>query len=218
MDVNLNQQPIGNIQSKAGRNIVYSLIGIAIIVILGEAVWAFKTLQKNSMVQQIVKDQSVTNVQPNQPGNILNGSIILNSPKKVLSVGEKLTVTVHISSADKSTDGTDLVLSYDPKILTVETIGTEKKVMAVSDIYPEYPGNGMGEKEGLIKVSGISSEKNGTAVNGVLGSIIFSAKTKGKTNINVEFSPGATSESNIVETHTGHDLLGKVENLEVEVK
>lgn len=216
MEENSAQQPVTGTQSNASRNIVYSLIGIALIVIVAELVWAYKVVQKSSDIFSYVSLPSTK--QTSQSESVADGSISLKAPKQVLKSGEKLTVTAYISSNDRKTDGTDVVINYDPKILSVEIIGPEKKVMAVSDIYSEYPSNNVGDNDGTLKVSGISNIPDGTAVNGVLGSVIFSAKGKGKTAIVVQYSPGETIESNMVETKTGRDLLGKVENLEVEVK
>lgn len=216
MEENSAQQPAIGTQSNASRNIVYSLIGIAIIVIVAELVWAYGVVQKSSGILSYIPLPPTK--QTAQSESVVDGSISLRAPKQVLKLGDKLTVTAYISSNNHKTDGTDVVISYDPKILRVETIGPEKKVMAVSDIYSEYPSNNIDGNDGTLKISGISNILEGNAVNGVLGSIIFSAKGKGKTAVVVQYSPGETTESNMVETTTGKDLLGKVENLEVEVK
>lgn len=199
---------------------VYILYALALLIIIGELVWAYTSLYKKSIIpEQLYKNVNTTaEVDLESQESSLSGSIKVKSPRASLKVGEKMTVTVYVDSGGKSTDGTDLIINYDPKLLSIDTIGPDKKAMAISDIYNEYPSNSIDDKKGIIAVSGIANDSNGMVVNGILGSIIFTAKSAGKSTISVEFTPNIVSESNIIETKTGKDLLGQVQNLEVEIK
>lgn len=212
---NLNQN-IPQPQSSQGRKkLFYVILGIGGLVIIGELIWAYMNFVNQSTP---ATTQNIQNTQ-SAPAEAPIGTISLTAPKTTLSVGEKLTVTINASSSGRLTDGTDLIITYDPNILSVETVGEEKRPIVISDVYSEYPSNSIDPtKPGVIAASGISSEQNGTVIDGVFGSMIFTAKAPGKTTVGIQFDPNLTSESNIIETNTGKDILNKVQNLEVEVR
>lgn len=171
------------------------IIGIAVAA---EIVWASQSLKGNI--------GRVASVAPPQVA-----SITLSVPKTTFQVGEKIPVSININSV-KATDGTDVILNYNPGLVAVSapvTAGT---------IYNDYPLNTFDNTAGKISISGISSEPAGKVARGVLGTAVFEAKASGKAIISVDFTQGSTVDSNIIETKTAKDLLGKVGNVEVEIK
>lgn len=212
---NINQNVPQPASSSGKKKVFFILLGIGVLVLIGELIWAYMNFTNQSAPST---NQNVQN-QPTINTTLSNGIISLTAPKTTLKVGEKLTVTINASSSGALTDGTDLIITYDPKILSIETVGEDKKPIVVSDIYTEYPSNSLDPNNpGVITASGISSEQNGIPINGVFGSMIFTAKAPGKTTIGVQFDPTLTSESNIIETKSGMDILNSVQNLEVVVQ
>lgn len=179
---------------------IFIIIGIVVAV---EIIWAVKSLNKNIPLPVVADPPKVASIQ--------NASIILTVPKTTYKVGEKIPVSINIDST-KATDGTDVILTYNPSLLKVTV------PVAVGTIYDDYPLNSVDEKTGKVSISGISSTPDGKIVQGVFGTATFIAKALGKTIISVDFTKGSTTDSNVTETKSAKDLLGKVGNVEVEIK
>lgn len=175
------------------------LLGVVIVV---EVLWAGWVLyQTNRQISQTVLPPA-TKAQPTQ--------IELVTDKTSVKVGEKFTVTINMLS-DKLTDGADLIINYDPQLMLAEPV-------IVGTLYNEYPKNTIDVKEGKITVSGISTERAGIKPNGLFGSIVFTAKAPGSSAISLDFTPGSTVDTNVIEQGTGKDILEKVNNVEVKIQ
>ncbi len=210
-----NQSP--NINEGRNKKVIIAVLIVASLVIVGELIWAAINIGKGGIIKSAYN--TISNTPADSPGEKQKvGSVSLSAPKNTLKVGEKITVSVNIDSNNISTDGTDLVILYDPKILTVETVGAQQRPLVVNNIYSEYPSNSVDLKAGLISVSGITSNKTGIPAKGIFGSMIFKAIAAGKSAVSIKYEPDSTTDSSIIETKTGRDILGKVENLELEVK
>lgn len=169
------------------------------VVILVEVLWAGWVLyQTNRQISQTVLP-TVTKPKLTQ--------IALQTDKTSVKVGEKFTVSINILS-DKSTDGTDLIINYDPKLLLAEPV-------ILGTLYNEYPINTIDVKVGKVTISGISTETDRINPNGLFGSIVFTAKAPGSSGISLEFTPGSTVDTNVIEQGTGKDVLESVKNVNI---
>lgn len=144
----------------------------------------------------------------------VGAKITLESSKQTVSVGEILPVIVKIDTAKRSTDGVDLIIRFDQKVLELK----EPDIL-VGIIYPDYPLKKVDLNSGTLSISAISALLGkGFSGEGIFATINFRAKALGTSAVTIEFIQGQTSESNIVESGTGQDLLQEVKNLEVAVK
>ncbi len=172
-------------------------------VILVEIIFAVRTLTKP--------------LPPTPPPSKVTSSskatISLAADKKIYQVGETIPVNVQIDTSGKKTDGTDLLLHFDPKALDASPAAIIK-----GTIYGEYPVTTVDTKNGIISISGISSLSKEYSGTGLFATINFTAKTKGQTSILVDFTPNLTTDSNIVETGTGKDILEQVANLSLTIQ
>ncbi len=188
------------------RKNIFIILGLVILV---EVLWALGTL-----IRPTPTPQTPTTTAP--AVKLKPTTVNLQAAKTSLKVGEKITVSMNISS-DKKTDGTDLVITYDPKLLSVETVGTTKQPVIAGVIYSDYPLNSLNQATGRISVSGITDTPGGVLADGLFGSVVFVGKTAGSAQISLEFSPGSTADSNVTESGSGKDVLEKVESLEVSI-
>lgn len=187
-----------------------NLMVLVVVILAAEVVWAVWTLAKP--VKQVVPVRNVTSTssveKPSSPT-----TAFLQASKTSVAVGEKVTVKLILSSAQQ-TDGTDLIVLYDPKLLAIDP-AAKKTPVAVGTIYGEYPINSVDEKVGRIAVSGITSLPGGVIPNGLFGTINFVAKASGNTTVSLDFVSGSTSDSNVVETKSAKDILDEVKNVEL---
>lgn len=187
---------------------VYLFVIIGVIVIL-QVVWAYRTLTaSNPSINQVPKNTQ------SSPQKVLN-VISLATPRSEYKIGEKIPVAINIIS-DKSTAGTDLIIKYDPNLLTVVT-NSNNTPMIAGTIYDDYPVNKVDAKLGLITVSGITNNVNGIVSRGVFGIVIFQAKAAGVARVFFDFTKGATNDTNIIENQTAKDILEEVSSLDLKI-
>jgi hypothetical protein len=142
------------------------------------------------------------------PPGIMSLKISDNSPTKY-EVGQPIKVDIKIDSADKLIIGVDCIIKFDENKMEINSlIGTNE--------FSIYPISSI--KDGSIKISGLMQPGSTKSVNGVaLGSFILTPKQKGELALNIDFKPFSTTESNIVEGISGSDVLGKVEDLIINI-
>lgn len=198
-DQNLNTGSQNNWRGLINRKNILIILGV---IIFAEILWAgwilFKT---NAQVGQTIIPPVETKPLPTE--------IELQTDKTSVKAGEKFRVLVLISS-ERSTDGADLIISYDPKLLSASPF-------VLGTLYNEYPVNKVDEKAGKITVSGISTGTEGVKPEGAFGSVVFSAKASGVATISLDFAPGSTADTNVTEKGTGEDILEAVKNINITI-
>lgn len=159
-------------------------------------------------------------IQPALPPHPLNpqisnvGKIELTASKGEFQVGETVSVSVLVSTGGRITEGTDLVLHFDPNVFEATPEGILK-----GQIYPDYPSLQLDGKQGIVWISGVAAiNKVGYSGTGIFATINFKAKRPGQTKISIEFQKGSTKDSNIIEAQVAEDILEEVSNLELEIK
>lgn len=183
-----------NIKKYLTRKNIFIVLG-AIIAL--EIIWAGLTLFKPTPPVEPPADLSQTS------------TISLQSSQTNFKVGEKITVDISLSSG-KKVDGADILINYDPKILTA-------RPLTPGSIFSDFPTNKVDEAKGSIIVSGITDKSSGVLANGLFGSVQFTAKAAGTARISLEFTPGSTADSNLTESGTGKDILEEVSDLELTI-
>ena len=146
---------------------------------------------------------------------ITDGSIALTAVKNEYTVGETVPVTVRIDTGGHGTQGSDVLIKYDPRIL--EANGTS--VMVKGEVYKDYPVLIADPKTLMITISGISSlEGDKFKGNGIFATVNFKAKAMGSTALTVQFTKDSSTDSNMVDAESGNDSVGSVSNLDITVK
>ena len=156
------------------------------------------------------KPKRLNNVAP-----VSDGIISLRTPKVTYNVGDKIPLSAMVFTSGHSISGVDLIIKYDSNLLTASGSGvTTSKTM-----FEEYPLKQVNASTGLIQISGIiSSKSKGFDGGGIFATINLTAKKQGSTKFSIEFKPGQTNDSNIVDNLTGQDILGKVYDRTIVVK
>ena len=206
-----NQNPDQNLAAPSKWGSLINKKNILILlgaVVVAELLWAGWTIsQTNKQINQT----------PPAVSTPISSQIGLSSDKTAVKEGEQFTVSANILS-DQATDGVDLIINYDPKLISVVQVGETNAPVILGSLYNDYPINTLDSKAGKITVSGISTQTDGIKPNGLFGSIIFKAESSGQALISLDFEAGSTVDTNIIEKGTGEDNLEKVNSLEINIQ
>lgn len=196
-----NQPPKRNLLANIFRPRTIFFLLIAIVAV--EVILGFKTLLTPITGGKIIK-----------PNPLSPGQAILLTKESKYSLGEKVPVTVKVSTGGHTTSGTDLVLRYNPKFLEA-TPGSFLK----GRIYADYPTVTVDSAHGIMRISGVTSpNKPGFNGSGDFGIVNFTAKAKGVVEVVVDYQKDSTSDSNMLQSGTSKDILGKVTNVKITVR
>jgi hypothetical protein len=145
---------------------------------------------------------------------LYGAKISLIPSKESFKIGDYVPVAIRVSTGGRATVGTDLVLQYDPKYLEAPAQANFLR----GQIYKDYPVISIDNKTGQVRVSGVDSPgESGFSGIGILGEMIFTAKKEGKTTLQIQFKPGGTNLTNVIENTTAKNLLDQVYNLDVNI-
>lgn len=121
------------------------------------------------------------------------------------SAGQAYPVGIVVDSVGKSIDGVDVVISYDPT--KVQIVGGK---VNPSNVLPEVPLNTVDSTKGKIRFSALTFDPK--PLTGIVGTFSFKPLTKGEVNFTIDFTSGATTDSNIAEHGSAVDVLSGVTN------
>ncbi len=191
-------------QKGYGKWVIRVILLVLVVVIGLEIFNAAKLLNKSKSATPVF-----ARLQP-----LSGGHLTLLADKKEYQVGETITVSVRMFTGGHPTDGTDLVLKYDPKLLEITSA-----FFAKGNTYNDYPFSSFDPTKGEIQISGITSlSQNGFNGAGVFGTLTMKAKSAGIANLTIDFTPDRTTDSNMVESTSAKDILSQVDNLSLTIK
>jgi hypothetical protein len=200
--------PVSSHSSNGFKNRLRSLrwpqivIILAGVIIVGEIIFGIKTFTSPPPTS------SVGQVHP-----LTEANISLVSPDIFYKVGNTFPVSIRVGTGGHTINGVDVVLKYDPKV-----IQANDKTFAPKNVFALFPAVEVDNNAGIVRISGIADvNQPGFNSVGTLGKIDFTAKALGKTSIQIESQPGVTTESNVIESGTSADILGKTSGLEITV-
>lgn len=196
--------PEGNLPQDK-RKLNPRFVVVIILVVVGLVV--FSLMRSPSLSS---KTQTARTNQPMKQSS--KPRIILVADKKEYKVGDGVILLIGLGTGGKKTAGADVILDFNNKMLEAS-----QSTLFPGNLYPEYPLLSVDQKAGKIRVSGNSSQGEGFFGEGVLATAILKATKAGKAKVTVDFTPGSTTDSNIV-GDSEKDLLEEVGNLEVEIK
>ncbi len=176
------------------------------LVVLAEVIWGVSILLKPVPKPELAPKQIVP-----------MASLAVSSAMKEPRVGDLVKVDVVLNTGTRLTDGTDVILLYDPSALTVQPASGSAVPVSPGTLYKEYPVNTV-DQNGKISLSGIDSQGNGVSGKGVLGTVVFKALKSGSTTVKIDYQNGSTSHSNVVETKTSRNILISVSDLTLNIK
>ena len=148
------------------------------------------------------------------PASAMAATLTFNPATGVLNKGCEVSIKIDLDTQGVQTDGTDVIVTYNPAQLTTSTSGITN-----GTIYPEYPGNSVDNATGKISISGISSVSSPYTGSGTFATVKFTVAStlaaNAAINLNFDFDPNnktKTTDTNVVERGTIADVLSSVSN------
>ncbi len=138
-------------------------------------------------------------------------TLTLSPSSGTFNRGCNVSIKIDLDTTGTNTDGTDVILSYDPGKFTVLASS-----IVNGTIYADYPGNSVDSAGGKISISGISSVAspfNGKGNFATLNIKVADNAPAGTAAIKFDFDPNdktKTTDSNVVERGTIADVLSSV--------
>lgn len=143
----------------------------------------------------------VTSVALMFPMPAFAAELTLEAEKTSVAVGETLNVNVNLSGKEL-TVGTDLVLTYDPKI--VQITGVES-----NQLYPVYnpaASSRVNASTGTVKLSGSANFGKPVSADGTFAMLKIKTLAPGSATMSISYKKGSTTLSGVLGKN-GQELL-----------
>lgn len=141
-------------------------------------------------------------------------SISLSPAQTNLTVGQTGAVSINYFTGNKTIQGIDVVIKYNPDILEFSPAGFFRP----GTVFSQYPIS-QASGDGTIRISAVATVAEvGFSGSGVLGTLQFTAKKTGQTKLDIVFQPDQTTDSNLVDLQTSQEILQLVQGSTITIK
>jgi len=134
-------------------------------------------------------------------GEVFAQTLSFEPTQKGVAKSGQFTVKININTSGQQTSGADAVITYDPAVLTVESVSS-------GGFYSNFGSNpveGASNKYGINAFETDStSTKTGT---GTIAQIVFTGKEDGTSSVTFDCTAGSTTDSNIIKAGTADDII-----------
>ncbi len=207
-----NQPPpptVGSSNFLANPKLRIILLVVVIVFIGGFLMFKSFTTSNSKTLKTLQGNQ----LQPMSVGPLGTAKLALIADKREFKVGENVSLIIRLFTGGYLSDGVDVVLKYDPKVLDA----TSSAILSNSS-FQNFPTKSVDTQNGIVRISAISSA-TGDGFNGLVNfaTINFKAKSAGSSNLTIDFKPGSTSESNVIKQIDATDILADVSNATIKV-
>lgn len=146
-----------------------------------------------------------------------NAALQVGSSKIVTQVGQTVSVPVTVELGSERAVGLDLIVNYDPTILTLIDANSTKEGVQIKTSSPFglEVVNAANPAIGQINYSSVISAGNAPVTGTqVVATLEFKAELAGQTNILPKFKLGSTTDTNIANAN-GRDLLSRASGIAI---
>lgn len=213
METNLPEtQPITQSRFNRGKKII--LIVLAIFLVL-ESLWAISFIKGTAKTTPTSKTTT-----PEKPKQKI-ASITLDPASTETKIGQQFIVKVNVDTNNRTVNGVDAVIDYDPEFLEVvdqddQTPGVQAKA---GDLFDKLLVNDVNPVDGMINLTAsiISPDAKPVSGKGTLASITFVPKQEGATRLVTVFDYTKTNTSNVMEAKTSKNILTNVSDATIKI-
>lgn len=190
------------------------LVCLAIVIVI-ESLWAVSYIKSTNMIKLPLITQLI------QIPKEKIASLSLEPVSLQTQVGSQFEVSVNVDMKDRTVNGIDAVIKYNPQMLEVvdsdnETAGTQAQT---GTIFKTLLVNQADPIDGKIVLTGsrISTSQEPIKGTGTFAKISFIAKQAGNTNLEILFDSKKTNLSNVTESKTSKNILTDIENAQITI-
>lgn len=169
---------------------------VIIEIVLG---WNFLAKRRSSLPVQVEVMPVV---------KLLVPKMFFSFSSSTLKVNKESEIKIMIETGGKLITGADVVIKYDPDLLTIKKIVPGK-------LFPYYPILKIKKDKGQVEITGtiVSPEQQSFDGVGELASLSVVPLKEGEISLSFDFTSGKTNDSNLAEKGTGKDVLKEVETV-----
>lgn len=185
------------------------------IVILIESFWAFSYIKSANMI----KLPLITQLMEKPKEKIASMSL---TPSNIQAkVGENFEISVDVDMLNRTVNGIDAVIKYDPQMLEVVDADNDASGTQVSTgtIFNTLLINSVDPLEGKIFVTGSRISTTDEPVNGVgtIAKISLVSLQAGNTTLEILYDPQKSNLSNVTESKTSKNILTHINNVQITI-
>lgn len=190
--------------------IILAVLVAGIIVVRSRTRMASDELNSTDATQFTESESSEINAAIE---TVAKNVVYLAAEKESYQKDEDIIVNVSFAAPGKKIFGTDLVMLFDPELITTNVESIEK-----GTFFANFPRITVDEENGIVKISGYQGNETelGADRNDIVN-IKFKAVKSGRGKIELTFIKGETNATTLVEEATSQNILEKIENFNFEI-
>ncbi|MBI4040040.1 hypothetical protein HY389_01655 [Candidatus Daviesbacteria bacterium] len=142
------------------------------------------------------------------PAFAAGATLSLSPTSGTFNQGCPFTLTVNLDTGGAQTDGTDAILLFDSSRFSATKVNP-------GTIYSDYPGTNIDNTAGKVTISGLAPVGQTYTGQGIFATVNFNVlpnAPSGAVQVNFDFTPGSTTDSNVAQHGTVQDILSAVNN------
>jgi hypothetical protein len=145
------------------------------------------------------------------PFPALAATLSLVPSKGSFNRGCDFSLKVNIDTQGADTDGSDVILLYNPGKFSATSIDN-------GSLYADFPGNNIDNNSGKVSIYALAPTNKGFSGKGVLATVNFTVTataSAGPATVNFDFdpkNPTITTDSNVIQRSSLQDVLTSVTN------
>lgn len=176
------------------KQIVKVLITLVILELLGAGVWYVSA----SPTPAIAPGLEIVPVKKPK------AELSLQSAATAVAQDQEFTADLILTQEKTRLLGVDAVITYDPEVLTIEDVTLEK-------VFAEGMPAQIKADEGKVFITLYNRQGQEIAGEVKLATLKLRARATGEASLQFDFTPGATTDSNVSDFATKEDILDKAE-------
>jgi hypothetical protein len=146
----------------------------------------------------------------------------LVADQRLYKVNDTFEVDVVLSTSDQEIMGTDVQLSYNPKVLRLEMAGSSadpgmRYLDTKHSVFSSFLGVESDSNSGLFKFSALMNPGERLARGGEVVTLKFKAVGKGNADLKFVYEPKNTTDTNVAAS-SGKDVLNDVNTIRISVE
>lgn len=152
-----------------------------------------------------------------QPESVSAAVFAVQPSQASLSVGESMTFDLVLDSGTEPINAVDIVLTYDPALLSVVDDDPQKEGVQVTttNAFEVYPLNVA--ESGMVKV-GAAAAQNDFVGKMTVAQVTFIGQAPGTSSIDLTYEPGSHTDTDVFSSNSAMDVLMRTESSTVTVQ